>query len=254
MSEKEPFDLTGWLDEKDDSEPQGGYICQFTVEPGHAVMFASGLGLRERFFSALEGDSKGLARELKKEYSDGRVQRVIEISMYADSVLNKETPSWEMGYWPHHIVTWHDAFTEVFRDPLEQALKNGLVLGKKHWGRVVRVPDPHQQKSDPDVEEDDIRWIPYIAELYGSKEEALVAAGDNGSTPSDSRFPGEPPGWPKAVQQGYGSWNDFCNSQVDFLIKNPGFKLEKLVEEEYGLTLDILEQFKVIAEDAAVPF
>jgi hypothetical protein len=250
----EPFDLMGWLDEPDDSEPQGGYICQFTVEPGHAVLFASGLGLRERFFSALGSeDSKGAARALKESYPDGRVQRVVELSMYADSVLNKEKPSWEMGYWPQHVVTWQDAFTEVFREPLERALDNGLVLGKKHWGRIRRVQDPYQQESQPDLDDDDKRWVPYIAELYGSKEEAMAAAGD-AETVVDSRYPSEPEEWAVALEQGYGPWDKFCDSQVDLFKSTPNFPLAKLADDSIGLTEEVLSQLRAIALEDQIPF
>jgi hypothetical protein len=250
----EPFDLMGFLDEPEDLDGDQGWICQIEVEPGYSVNYSVGLGIQERFFSAVEygaDDAKEMARALKETRSDGKVEKVVRLTMYADSVVNRdEVPSWKNGRWPQDVTTWKEEYTELFREPLERAFQSGLTPGQKHWAQVARLPEPYEARTKPDLEDDEKTWIRYIARLFDSEEEAREAAGDS-EVVLDSRLPEQPDAWNEAV---FGSWNDIVQKQVDFLKEKTEIDLSGLVSDDIGLTMEVLEQIRAIAREDEVPF
>jgi hypothetical protein len=260
----EPFDLMGYIEEESVGGDGGqGWYCKFYVSAGW-MHFKSGVTPLERFFSAAEYGKEDAKKMAAAAAGDANVQFVIRLGLIAESVVGRDKPTWKGGVWAHDFPPYQDGYKFVFRPSLKRALDSGLVTDEEHWGKIGFKPDPYHY---PDMYDDEGNFIPqsdnereeieewkaYIVRLFDSEEEARAAAGD-AETVVDSRFPSEPEEWAKALKQGYGPWNKFCDSQVDLFKSTPNFPLAKLADDSIGLTEEVLSQLRAIALEDEIPF
>lgn len=249
MSE-DTFDIMQFAEE---TASEGGrarpMTCRVKIDGGY-VTYLSGLSPQERFFSAEafgRDDAKEMAKKVGEPTGAG-YSAVIRMSVFKDSVLDRDVSHWKYDTIAHDYIVWQSSYTEVFKPSLDEAIKKGFVLPTDNWVRLEFVPDPYKPKRD----DGSTNLRAFIAEFYPTRNAAADALGIEVDEVG-RELPAEPAKW-SSIDDGEGSWERFFNSIIDTLKENPNTSLPGLVVEEGGVTLDIIIKAKALADDESLPF
>ena len=168
-----PFDLMQYVDEEiEESHPGGGsFICQFSLGAGYLV-YVTGDRAKRYFEVNAKTDrdeQKRLATEMAAKSgvdAKGKPNRpnfVFTVYLYADSVLNRDTPNWVQagpGVWAHDLPVWGEAYKDVVRPSVTAFLGDNFEPYTKYWGQIDLVPDPYNLKNGKD------KRVPQIAQVF----------------------------------------------------------------------------------------
>ena len=243
------FDLMQWADDEVGEGGGGNFICQFSLSAGFLV-YAKG-ARSDRYFPAGVGVDAGESKHKAKALADQlteqtgqkvRYQPVVSVYLYKDSVLNREV-SWQGEYWSHDIITWTDAYSEVLRPSIETTLGEDLESGKKYWGHVGLKPDPYQKAGSTT----DRKNVPYIVQVFESKQDALDSLEDDGGT----AIPSQPDKWD---EDALGQWNVYAEDVIKHFKEQPDSNGEDFIVPPFGVDKDMLNKFREIAEEESIPF
>lgn len=243
------FDLMQWADEEVGEGGGGNFICQFSLSAGFLV-YSKG-ERSDRYFPAGTGvdageskhEAKALAEKLTEQTGNKvRYNPVVSVYLYKDSVLNREV-NWRGEFWSHDVATWTDAYTQVLRPSIEAALGDDLEPGKKYWGHIGLKPDPYQRTGSTT----DRKNVPYIVQVFESKEDALAALDAEGT----SEIPPQPDKWDEGA---LGQWNVYAEDVIKHFKENPDSDGVNFIVPPFGVDQDMLNKFRRIAEEESIPF
>lgn len=174
-----------------------GWICYANISFGYKL-FASGHSNKETFFAwdiNVDGD-KERARAAADAFRDkinasgGSVKppsSAIQIEIDIDNVYGYDTSNWQ----DNRIFTypvWTDAYKKVVRPSLKEA---NAILGWQ-WLRLSFKEDPRKPEyEDPLTGEMRVNLVPYVAEVFPTKQAALDAAADGAGNTASTKNDGD---------------------------------------------------------------
>lgn len=186
----------------------GGIVARVLVQTGYKV-YVPGLSQEETFFAVSDPMDSAARARAKAEanrlaMANGvRSSFSIQIRAFAeDAYVRGEPAAWPKGdrFWV--VNTWTEAAKQVVIPSLREHGCDPLPW--EGWVRIGFRPDPYKvslgEAGMTDVDQDGnprFPLVPYIAEVFPSREAALAAVG---GTPSpagaiEERSEIEPPAW-----------------------------------------------------------
>ena len=244
------YDLMQYIEEEEQAAGGGGmFVCQAELAIGYLV-YATGPRV-DRYFKVMGGDDrdeqKAAAKALGEKLGGIRSQFCVSLSLFADSVLNREeTPTWTQAgpwVWAHDLPVYTDAWREVLSPSIQSNFGEEIPFNEKFWAQINLVPDPYNKKSGKDNN------VPMLVQVFETKEQAIEALGEENTF--GTNLPDQPETWNEGA---LGVWKIQVEDIIKHFKENPKDDGEFFLMPQFGVDKDMLEQLRGIAQEEEMPF